>query len=150
MATDYRIGTRFWLAGAAVVATVATAGSLYFSLGLGLIPCELCWYQRILMYPLVIVLIVATIEERVTIYRTALPLSLGCLTVAAYHSWIQRTASTSACGLSGGCGTIQYEIIGLSIPNLSLIASTLISLIMILLLRRTRFQQQLGSTFAAL
>ena len=132
----YRIGTRFWLAGAAIVATVATTGSLYLSLGLGLIPCELCWYQRILMYPLVIVLIVATIEKRVTVYRAVLPLSLSCLVIAAYHSWIQRAASTSACGLSGGCGTIQYQILGLSIPNLSLIASTLISLIMFLLLRR--------------
>ena len=135
----YRIDTRFWLAGAAIVATIATAGSLYLSLGLGLIPCELCWYQRILMYPLVIALIVATIEKRVTVYRTVLPLSLGCLAIAAYHSWIQRAASTSACGLSGGCGTIQYQILGLSIPNLSLIASTLISLIMLLLVRRARF-----------
>ncbi|QWC19763.1 disulfide bond formation protein B [Halorubrum sp. 2020YC2] len=49
-------GATAWLSAATVVATVATAGSLWFSLGLGLTPCDLCWYQRIAMYPLTVVL----------------------------------------------------------------------------------------------
>lgn len=60
------------LASATVVAGVATAGSLYLSLGLGLVPCELCWYQRVLMYPLVVVLGVAAAEGRPGAWRTVL------------------------------------------------------------------------------
>ncbi|MFB6177736.1 MAG: disulfide bond formation protein B, partial [Halobaculum sp.] len=59
-----RVGTRSLLSLATTVALVATAGSLYFSEVMGLIPCELCWVQRILMYPLVVVLAVAAVEER--------------------------------------------------------------------------------------
>ncbi len=52
------------MAALTVVAGVATAGSLYFSEVLGLVLCDLCWYQRILMYPLVVVLGVAAWENR--------------------------------------------------------------------------------------
>ena len=71
-----------WLTAGTLLAAVATAGSLFFSLGLGLVPCELCWYQRILMYPLVVVLGVATVELRPAVWKTALPLSLAVLALA--------------------------------------------------------------------
>ena len=71
------------LVGGTVVAGVATVGSLYFSEVLGLIPCELCWYQRILMYPLVLVVGVGALENRLGVYRTALPLSVAGTAVAA-------------------------------------------------------------------
>lgn len=113
--------TRLLLGFATLVAAVATAGSLYLSLGLGLVPCELCWYQRILMYPLVVILGVATYERRPRVYLTALPLTaLGGL-LAAYHSWLQLSASSGAC-TSGGCSAVLLRVFGLSIPNLSLIA----------------------------
>lgn len=121
------VSDRALLAGCSVVAVVATGGSLYFSEVLGLAPCELCWIQRIGMYPLVVVLGVAAVEDRIGVWRTALPLSVGGAVVAAYHSYIQRTPSTS-CTLDGGCGSVQYELFGLlSIPNLALIAFALIT-----------------------
>ena len=46
-----------------IVATVTTLGSLYYSEHAGFVPCELCWYQRIVMYPLVIVLGVAALRR---------------------------------------------------------------------------------------
>ena len=46
-----------------IVATVTTLGSLYYSEHAGFVPCELCWYQRIVMYPLVIVLGVAWLRR---------------------------------------------------------------------------------------
>lgn len=118
--------SRAVLAACTVVATVATAGSLYFSEVLGLYPCELCWIQRIAMYPLVVVLGVAAYEDRIGVRRTALPLAVGGGAVAAYHSYLQsRPAATCS---SGGCGSVQYELLGLlSIPNLSLLAFSLIA-----------------------
>ena len=113
--------SRTILAACTLVAAVATAGSLYFSEILGLYPCELCWIQRIGMYPLVVVLGVAAYEDRIGVRRTALPLAVGGGAVAAYHSYLQsRPAATCS---TGGCGSVQFELFGLlSIPNLSLLA----------------------------
>lgn len=116
---------RSLLAGATIVAAVATAGSLYLSVGLGLAPCELCWYQRILMYPLVVVLGVAAYEKRARVYLTALPLAVLGTLVAAYHSWLQLSAGDGLC-TTGGCATVQLRVHGLTIPNLSLIAFLLV------------------------
>ena len=117
-----------WLTAGTLVAAVATAGSLFFSLGLGLVPCDLCWYQRILMYPLVVVLGVATVELRPAVWKTALPLSLLGLGLAAYHSVLQVTSSS--CAFGGACGAIQWQspLIGLTIPNLSLLGFLLVTI----------------------
>lgn len=119
--------TRVVFGSATLVAGTATAGSLWFSLGLGLEPCELCWYQRILMYPLVVVLGVATIEARSTAWRTVVPLSLLGGLIAAYHSVLQATTTT--CSFDGSCAVVQWQspIVGLTIPNLSLIAFILVT-----------------------
>lgn len=122
-----RLGSREGLALGTLIAVVATAGSLYFSEVLGLIPCELCWYQRIFMYPLVVVLGVATIENRPGVYRTALALAIPGAGIAAYHSVIQRLGEGS-CSIGSGCTTIQYELLGLSIPNMALVAFVLVGL----------------------
>ena len=118
---------RLLLAGCALTAIVATVGSLYFSEVMGLYPCELCWLQRIGMYPLAVVLVVALHENRLAVWRTALPLSVGGGIVSIYHSSIQLTSS-AACSV-GGCGTVQFELFGLlSIPNLALVAFSMISI----------------------
>jgi disulfide bond formation protein DsbB len=126
------VGTRSLLSLATTVALVATGGSLYFSEVMGLIPCELCWVQRILMYPLVVILGVAAIEERAAVVRTVLPLSgLGTL-VSAYHSYLQLTASGGSCG-TVSCAAVQVRVLGLSIPNLALVAFLSISGISVVL-----------------
>jgi disulfide bond formation protein DsbB len=130
--------SRLPLAGSTLVAVVATAGSLYFSEVLGLIPCELCWFQRVLMYPLVLVVGVAALENRPGVYRTALPLSVLGTAVAAYHSWIQISGGSGTCSLGGGCASVQYRVLGLSIPNLSLVAFVLISLGLLVIAFRGR------------
>ncbi|WP_255197073.1 disulfide bond formation protein B [Halorarius litoreus] len=118
------------LGAATAVATVATAGSLYFSLGMGLYPCELCWYQRILMYPLVVVLGVATLDDRLP-HRTVLPLSVPGLALAAYHSYLQATATS--CGFGGPCATVQFRlpVLGLTIPNLSLLGFLFVTVLVV-------------------
>ena len=119
---------RFWLAGGACVAAVATLGSLWFSLGLGLVPCTLCWYQRILMYPLVVVLGVAALESHNTVWRTVVPLSVVGVLIAGYHSVLQAT--TASCTFAGPCAVVQWQapVLGLTIPNLSLIAFVLVTI----------------------
>jgi len=130
---------RTWLAVGTIIAAVATGGSLWLSFGLGLVPCELCWYQRVLMYPLVVVLGVATIERRPLVYRTALPLALGGVVLAAFHSWIQYAADPLSC-TSGeiSCGIVQYRIGGLTVPNLSLIAFVLLSVVLSIIVLRSK------------
>ncbi|MFC4986772.1 disulfide bond formation protein B [Saliphagus infecundisoli] len=117
---------RLVLGSATLVVAIATAGSLWFSLGLGLVPCDLCWYQRILMYPLVVVLGVATIEARPAVWRTVIPLSVLGGVTAAYHSVLQATTTT--CSFDGSCAAVQWQapIFGLTIPNLSLLAFMLV------------------------
>ena len=67
-------------------AVVATAGSLYFSEFMDLQPCVLCWYQRILMYPLAAVLAVGILRRDRGIAAYVLPLTLLGLAIAAYHN----------------------------------------------------------------
>ncbi|GGN85490.1 MULTISPECIES: disulfide bond formation protein B [Haloarcula] len=133
--TGVSLDARSLLAFGTLVALVATAGSLYLSLGLGLTPCRLCWYQRILMYPQVVVLGVAAVERRPAVARTALPLvGLGG-GLAAYHSWLQVTQTT--CGIGAiSCAQIQYRVLGLTIPNLSLLAFLIVGIAVAVAWRR--------------
>ena len=111
--------------GSLLVATVATSGSLSYSLGLGLFPCRLCWYQRILMYPLVAVLAYALVREHWDVYLLVVPLAVFGAGIAGYHSYLQLVG-TDSCGIFA-CDTIQWQIAGLTIPNQSFVAFVLIT-----------------------
>lgn len=78
------------------------------------------------MYPLVVVLGVAAVERNAAVTRTALPLSVLGIVVATYHSFLQVAAGPSQC-FAGGCGTVQFRVLGLTVPNLSLLAFLLIT-----------------------
>jgi disulfide bond formation protein DsbB len=125
-----RSPTWYATATALVVACVATAGSLFYSEVWGLYPCRLCWYQRILMYPLVVVLGVAALYpgQDHAVGRFVLPLSVPGAALALYHSALQAGPSLQ-CSI-GGCGTVQFRLLGLlSIPNQALLGFALISLL---------------------
>ncbi|MFP4631851.1 MAG: disulfide bond formation protein B [Halobacteriales archaeon] len=112
------------------VAAVATVGSLYFSLGMGLEPCDLCWYQRILMYPLVVVFGVSLVR-RDDPWAYALPLSAPGFVVASYHNYLEQTPAEAGGVCTGGvpCDVPVYVLDGLvTIPQLSLTAFGLINL----------------------
>ncbi|MFB6155661.1 MAG: disulfide bond formation protein B [Haloferacaceae archaeon] len=127
---------RLALAAGTLVAAVATAGSLWFSLGIGLVPCELCWYQRILMYPLVLVLGVATLDRRTDVWRTALPFVALGAPLSAYHSYIQVAGGGGVCTV-GGCTAIQYPMLGglLTIPRLALLGFLLVAVALVVVVR---------------
>lgn len=114
-------------AAAFAVALVATAGSQFYEHGLGLFPCPLCWYQRMLMYPLVVVLGEAVLVDWRGVHRRVLPFVIPGIAVAAYHSWLQLDAG-GQCAI-GGCAAVQFRLAGaLTIPNQSLVSFLLVGL----------------------
>jgi disulfide bond formation protein DsbB len=108
-----------------VVSSVATGGSLFFSEIAGFIPCELCWYQRICMYPLTIVTLLAAIANDRHVARYLLPLPLVGAGVSIYHLLVENgvVEQAKACLLSapGGCATKWIDEFGyMTIPTLAL------------------------------
>ncbi len=73
-----------------LVALVTTTGSLYYSEHAGFIPCQLCWYQRILMYPLVIILLVAWLRKDRKVWMTVVPFVVIGTGVSLYHWLVER------------------------------------------------------------
>jgi len=97
-----KISMRPWaVASAWVIATTSTLGSLYYSEIANLEPCRLCWYQRIAMYPLVVVLGVAALRRDLAVRIYAAPLAIIGAGIAGYHYLIQWFPSLE----SGACGT---------------------------------------------
>src|SRR5690554_2379663 len=76
---------------ALLTAWVAMSGSLYFSEVLGYLPCDLCWYQRILMYPLTVILTVGLLRQDGNLPYYVLPLSIIGQGVSTYHYLLQKT-----------------------------------------------------------
>jgi Disulfide bond formation protein DsbB len=99
---------------AAAIAVGSMAGSLYFSEVAHYVPCTLCWYQRIAMYPLAIVLTIAAIrrDPRIRLYAIVLAgLGLG---VSTYHWFLERFPSleTGACSAVIPCDFVWFEKFG--------------------------------------
>ena len=121
-------------------AWAATLGSLYFSEIKGLFPCQLCWYQRILMYPLAVIFAVAIYRKDKQIAYYALPLSAIGATVALYHYLIQWTAlkeiNPISCSVINDCSQKQVVYLGfITIPFFSLIAFLVITFLMLYLIK---------------
>ena len=72
-----------WLAFA--VAAIAMSGSLYYSEVAHFVPCELCWFQRIAMYPLAVILLVAAITSDTRAWRYVVPIAAIGLLISVYH-----------------------------------------------------------------
>ncbi|ALC86624.1 MULTISPECIES: disulfide oxidoreductase [Bacillaceae] len=123
-----------------VVSIIAMVGSLFFSERMGFIPCTLCWYQRILMYPLVIFLGIAFYRNDRTIYTYILPLSVIGMLVSSYHYALQKIPSMhefSACTSGVPCSGQYINWFGfVTIPFLALIAFTFITIMMLMLWKR--------------
>jgi disulfide bond formation protein DsbB len=100
---------------ALVVAAVATAGSLYYSEIVGYIPCELCWYQRICMYPLAAVLAVGVIRRDRSVVWYAAPFVAFGAPVSLYHYLVEHVPSIaegSSCSVFVPCNVPYFEELG--------------------------------------
>jgi disulfide bond formation protein DsbB len=98
-----------------IVAIVTTLGSLYYSEHAGYLPCELCWYQRILMYPLVIVLGVGWLRRDRKAWMTAAPFVVIGAPLSLYHWLVERVpsfAESSSCSIVAPCTTPYFEKLG--------------------------------------
>jgi disulfide bond formation protein DsbB len=121
-------GYELWLV--VLVSSIATGGSLFFSEIAGFIPCELCWYQRICMYPLTVVTLLAALANDRRAARYLLPLPLAGAGVSVYHLLVENhvVAQAHACLISapGGCATKWINEFGyMTIPTLALTAFAL-------------------------
>ena len=119
-----------------LVATLATLGSLFFSEVMGLVPCELCWYQRIFLFPLVPLLLVGLFPLDLKVVRYALPLVIIGLLFTIYHGLLMLGIIPEAmqpCSQGVSCSDKGMTLFGwLPIPLLSLIAfSTMLGLLFI-------------------
>lgn len=144
------VGARRWLSEAlgeigvwlaAAVATASTIGSLLYSEAFDLIPCRLCWYQRIAMYPLALVLIIAALKKaNAEARRYGLPLAIVGGGIAAYHYLIQQFPSleAGACSLDVPCSAPyvwKYDFV--SIPYMALAGFLLTGLLLLATERST-------------
>ncbi|HKG44556.1 MAG TPA: disulfide bond formation protein B [Gaiellaceae bacterium] len=116
-------GYELWLV--FLVSSIATGGSLFFSEIAGFVPCELCWFQRICMYPLTIITLLAALANDRRVARYLLPLPLVGAGVSVYHLLVENgvVEQAQACLLSapGGCATKWIEEFGYAtIPVLAL------------------------------
>jgi disulfide bond formation protein DsbB len=134
------IETSTLLYGAWFLALASLLGSLYFSQVKHVDPCILCWYQRVLMYPLVFVLAVGIVRKDANVPYYVIPLSTVGALVAFYHSLLQWGVLSEAlapCKIGVSCVT-KYSV-GLSwitIPFLSFLAFGAITIAMVWVLKQ--------------
>jgi disulfide bond formation protein DsbB len=143
---DIQISEKPWPVGYAYLAwfgtIVGTLGSLYFSEIAKYPPCVLCWYQRICMYPLAIIIPIAIVNRDRKLYQYVLPLSLIGLGISIYHNLLYykilpEAAAPCLAGVS--CTTKFIEWFGfLTIPLLAGLGFLGITILMILFRKRVR------------
>lgn len=122
-----------------VVSLTATLGSLYFSEIRGYEPCTLCWYQRILMYPIVIITTVAYIQKNARIAFTTAVFSMIGATTSLYHYALQKLDflqdTAPACGRVPCTGQYINWLGFITIPFLALTAFIIIAMVSFYMLR---------------
>lgn len=123
---------------ALLTAWVAMCGSLYFSEVRGYVPCVLCWYQRILMYPLTLVIAIGLLRRDENLPHYVLPFSLIGLGVSSYHYLLEKTdlfAGATACQQGVSCTTQWINWFGfVTIPFLALTAFLIVSVMSVIAL----------------
>lgn len=113
----------------ATIAVGATFGSLYFSEVAGFTPCELCWYQRIAMYPLAVIGPLAAFRrDRNALTYVGLLSTIGFV-IAIYHTQLQLFPDQSSfCEATSPCTVSPIKAVGwMTIPHMSAISFGLIT-----------------------
>ncbi len=112
------------LTASAGIAVVAMLGSLTYSEYFHFTPCELCWYQRIAMYPLALLLGIAAWREDLDIRRYAIPLASIGAAISAWHVLVQRVPSIEggSCDVTAPCTVIWVDTFNVfTIPTMALV-----------------------------
>lgn len=130
-----------WLAW--LVALTATLGSLYYSEVAHFEPCELCWFQRIAMYPLAVVLLIAALRGDRDYWHYAVPVAAIGAVISIYHYQLERFPHQSAlasCSVEAPCTVVWvWRFHYISIPLMALSGFALI-VALLLVARRAGFE----------
>lgn len=122
----------------AVTAIGATAGSLYYSEVADYIPCTYCWYQRIAMYPMAVIVPLAIVLRDRSVLRYSLALGVIGLAISIYHIQLQLfpEQSSNSCELTSPCTAKWVEAFGfITIPQMAATSFAIIVLASIIGLR---------------
>lgn len=120
----------------------AVIGSLIYSEIIGFAPCVLCWYQRIAIYPIAILLFTASLSKSALLRLQTLILASAGLAVALYHNfitWFPGAAGT--CGVGGPSCTVLY-VFKLGYITIPMMSATVLLAGIVLTLLASRFPQQ--------
>ncbi len=110
------------------ISTLSVFGSLYFSEIMHLAPCKLCWWQRICMYPIAVIMSVAILKKDKKAFMYVLPLSIFGSLLAFYHTLLQAgiiKETLISCTIDGAvsCANKQINWFGfMTIPFMSMVA----------------------------
>ena len=134
--TNWNILFLCWL-----LVSVSALGSLFFSYVMEFAPCVLCWYQRIFLFPLVLILAIGLFPFDKKVVKYALPLAIAGWLTAVYHNLLYAgfiPKSIQPCSQGVSCTEEYINLFGLlSIPMLSLLSFSTIVTLLIILYRRT-------------
>jgi disulfide bond formation protein DsbB len=134
-----------WLA--FTVCAASLAGSIFYSGFAGFQPCELCWWQRIFLYPQTILLAIAYFTDDEHIHKYSIALSSFGFVIAAYNVWLQFGGSSiGPCSVAAGavpCSLRYFLDFGyVTLPTMSL---TAFGLLLVIMLFRRRHKRTLAS-----
>ena len=129
-----------WLAFS--VAAAAMIGSLYFSEVAEFVPCKLCWYQRIAMYSLAVILLVAAVKRDHGVTKYALPLAVIGTGISTYHYLLEWFPSieTDVCSIDVPCTTIWFREFGFATLSFMALSGFLL-IIALMVALQTRKEQ---------
>jgi disulfide bond formation protein DsbB len=119
-----------------IVAVGATVGSLYFSEVANFNPCRFCWFQRIAMYPLSVILLVGALRKDPNVRWYAAPLAIIGALISGWHSLIEWRPSldNGECEFQGpSCTFVWFREFGFSLANMALIG--FLTILILLLVR---------------
>jgi disulfide bond formation protein DsbB len=118
-----------------LLSVIATLGSLYFSNIMMLPPCSLCWWQRICMYPLSLIFVIAFLRKDANCLYYSTPLVVIGFLISSYHNllyygFIEKSFIPCTAGVS--CTSIQLEWLGfITIPLMALTSFSILLIISI-------------------
>lgn len=131
--------------GILAVSALGVAGSLFFSEIMELPPCVLCWYQRIALYPIVLLAIVGIVRKDTKLATYVFPLSLVGLLISVYHNllyWKILPESVAPCTLGISCTTKFFEWFGfVTIPFMALCAFIVITVLSFISLKKSNYEK---------
>ena len=119
-----------------LIVSISTMGSLFFSHVMNFAPCVLCWYQRICLFPLILILAVGLFPLDKNVVKFALPLAIAGWLTAFYHNLLYSgiiSKNIQPCSQGVSCTEKYIDLFGfLTIPMLSLLSfSTIIALLLV-------------------